>query len=153
MTILNLGCGNAPLTGNDVVNHDRTHFAPHVDVAHDLNSLPWPWPDATFEAILAHSVLEHLDSFYAFFNEAWRILAPGGTIEVVVPRWDHVNVAIDPTHKRGYHIESFDFLDPDTKWGAKASMYSPYRWKLLESRELITGGVKSDIWALLEVRK
>lgn len=151
MTTLNLGCGNTPLAG--AYNHDRTHFAPHVDVAWDLNATPWPWADEQIDTIVAHSVLEHLDSFYAFFDEAWRILTPGGTIEVIVPRWDHVNVAIDPTHKRGYHAESFDFLDPDTKWGAKAGMYSPFRWKLLERRELISGGVKSDIYAKLEVRK
>lgn len=152
MTItLNLGCGNTPIAG--AYNHDRTHFAPYVDAAHDLNCTPWPWADNQINAIIAHSILEHLDSFYGFFDEAWRILRPGGTIEVIVPRYDHVNVAIDPTHKRGYHMESFHFLDPDTKWGAKASMYSDKRWKLLECREIITGGVPSDIFARLEVRK
>lgn len=151
MNILDLGCGNAPIQG--ATNHDRTHFAPYVDVAHDLNRLPWPWPDASFNLIFAHSVLEHLDDFYAFFNECWRILRVGGQIEVIVPRYDHINVAIDPTHKRGYVVESFHFLDPGTAWGARAHMYSPYKWKLLEARELVTGGVASDILARLEVRK
>ena len=151
MTLLNLGCGNAPIQG--ATNHDRTRFASHVDIAHDLNSVPWPWPDGSFDGIVAHSVLEHLESFYAFFDEAWRILRPRGTIEVIVPRWDHVNVAIDPTHKRGYHVESFHFLDPDTRWGAKASMYSDKRWRLLEVREIVTGRAPSDIYARLEVRK
>lgn len=151
MTVLNLACGNSPLS--NATNHDRTLFAAYVDVAHDLSSAPWPWPDASFDTIVAHSILEHLDSFYAFFDEAWRILRPGGSIEVIVPRYDHVNVAIDPTHKRGYAVESFHFLDPDTKWGKKAHMYSERKWRILELTELITGGVASDILARLEVRK
>lgn len=151
MTTLNLGCGNSPIP--DAINHDRTLFAPHVDTAWDLNHTPWPWDDCAFDSIIAHSVLEHLDSFYAFFNEAWRILRPAGTIEVIVPRWDHVNVAIDPTHKRGYVRESFHFLDSDTAWGAKATMYSDRRWKLLACREIVTGGIASDVFAKLEARK
>lgn len=153
MIVLNLGCGNSPLVGKDATNHDRTLFTSYVDVAHDLSTLPWPWPDATFDAIVAHSILEHLDSFYAFFDEAWRILRPDGTIEVIVPRYDHINVAIDPTHKRGYVMESFQFLDPDTKWGAKAHMYSERKWRLLACHEIVTGGVSSDVYAKLEVRK
>lgn len=148
---LNLACGNAPVPG--CVNHDRICFAPHVDIAHDLNVTPWPWQDSEFESITAFSILEHLDSFYTFFDEAWRILAINGTLEVIVPRAGHVNVAIDPTHKRGYVMESFHFLDPTTTWGAKANMYSPYKWQLNETRELITGGIASDIYAKLTVRK
>lgn len=151
MTVLNLGCGNSPRAG--AYNHDRTHFAPYVDEAHDLNVTPWPWADCQINTIIAHSVLEHLDSFYAFFDECWRILKPGGTVEVIVPRYDHINVAIDPTHKRGYHMQSFDFLDPDTAWGAKAGMYTDKRWRLLDCYEIVTGGVPSDIFAKLEVRK
>lgn len=151
MIALNIACGNAPLLG--AINHDRTLFADYVDIAHDLNVLPWPWADNSIEHIQAHNIVEHLNDFYDFFNEAWRILMPRGTIDVIVPRYDHVNVAIDPTHKRGYHVESFHFLDPDTLWGAKAHMYSDRRWRLLELHEIMTGSRPSDIHARLEVRK
>lgn len=151
MIRLNLGCGNKPLP--NCVNHDRTLFAAHVDIAHDLNILPWPWLDNTFDAIIAHSVVEHLDSFYAFFDEVWRILKPNGLIEVIVPRYDHINVAIDPTHKRGYVMESFQFLDPHTYWGAKAAQYTSRYWHLLRVEEMYSGGVASDIIAQLEACK
>jgi len=113
--VLNLGCGTSPAAL--AVNHDRTAFAPYVDVAHDLNVYPWPWPDNTFGLVIAQDVLEHLDSFMAFFDECWRILRPGGRVDVRVPRYDHPNTWIDPTHRRGYHPESFDYLDPATRWG------------------------------------
>jgi hypothetical protein len=52
---LELGCGKAPTLG--YVHHDR---AAHVDVAHDLDVLPWPWPDGAFTEILGLDVFEHL---------------------------------------------------------------------------------------------
>lgn len=130
MTWLNLGCGNTIL--ENAVNHDRFKFAPHVDVAHDLDVLPWPWKDNSFEYIVAVDVLEHLDSFIAFFDECWRILQPGGEIAVRVPRYDCINVHIDPTHKRGYHPDSFDYLDPTTRWGSQYGMYTPHKWRKVE---------------------
>ena len=127
--ILNLGCGNTGISG--AVNHDRFRFAPHVDVAHDLNVVPWPWEDNSFQTIVAIDVLEHLDDFIQFFNECWRILQPGGEIHVRVPRYDFINVHIDPTHRRGYHPESFDYLDPSTRWGGQYGMYTDRKWQVL----------------------
>lgn len=144
--ILNLGCGWKPLSG--AINHDRWCWADYIDVAHDLNLIPWPWRDNSFDRLIANSVVEHLDSFYGFFDEAWRILAPEGRLEVIVPRYDHVNVAIDPTHKRGYHVQSFHFLDPATEWGRKAVMYSTRRWRIVSLEDLGT-----DIRCHLEPRK
>jgi SAM-dependent methyltransferase len=151
MSVLNIACGNTPIEG--AVNHDRTLFAPYVAIAFDLNVLPWPIADDTYDALIAHSIVEHLNSFYDFFNEAHRILRSRGTIDVIVPYYDHINVAIDPTHKRGYVVESFHFLDPDTKWGKKAHMYSDKHWKIIELHEINTFGKPSDIHAKLEVRK
>jgi SAM-dependent methyltransferase len=119
--ILNLGCGGHPL--ELAVNHDLTKHSPLVDVAHDLNVTPWPWPDETFSLVIAHDVLEHLASFIAFFDECWRVLRPGGQVNVRTPRWDSLNAVIDPTHVRCYHPESFDYLDPRTAWGKKYGVY------------------------------
>src|SRR5689334_17361913 len=55
---LELGCGRAPTPG--YVHHDRRKHSPHVDVAHDLDELPWPWPDGSCEEILGLDVFEHL---------------------------------------------------------------------------------------------
>jgi hypothetical protein len=32
--------------------------------------------------------------------EAWRVLAPGGELNIVSPYWRHVSAFTDPTHKR-----------------------------------------------------
>ena len=125
--ILHLGCGNTVMMG--AVNHDLQLYAPHVDVAHDLNVYPWPWPDNHFAVVYAIDLIEHLDSFIGFFDECWRILQPDGKVVVRTPRFNSENTFIDPTHKRGYHPESFDYLDPSTKWGTLYGMYTARKWK------------------------
>lgn len=56
----------------------------------DLNE-PWPWADSSVEAIYAHDVFEHLTGpggvapkIWAM-NEAWRVLQPGGVLDLAVP--------------------------------------------------------------------
>jgi hypothetical protein len=55
---LELGCGTAPTPG--YVHHDRRRHAPHIEVAHDLDVLPWPWADASWTEVLGLDVFEHL---------------------------------------------------------------------------------------------
>lgn len=144
--MLNLGCGNVPLAG--YINHDRWAHSPYVDAVHDLNLRPWPWADSSFECIAAIDVLEHLDDWVCFFDECWRILKEGGQLSVRVPRFDSPNVWLDPTHRRGYMAANFEFLDPDTEWGRKASVYTPYAWRL---QSLVDDG--NNINAILSRRR
>lgn len=143
--ILHLGCGNTVMEG--AVNHDLRIYAPHVDVAHDLNVYPWPWPDNRFVLVYAIDLIEHLDSFIGFFDECWRILRPGGRVAVRTPRYNSENTFIDPTHKRGYHPLSFDYLDPETDWGRKYGMYTARKWRKISVED------GSNIHAVLQVIK
>ena len=51
------------------------------------NALALPFPDATFDRIIAAEVLEHIPADRAAMTELVRVLRPGGTIAVTVPRW------------------------------------------------------------------
>jgi SAM-dependent methyltransferase len=145
MNIL-LGCGGEQRAG--WVHLDRVRHSPHVDVAHDLNIVPWPFDDDAADYIEATDVLEHLDSFYDFFNECWRILKVGGIVQVRVPRFDSANVWRDPTHKRGYHADAFTYLDPQTDLGNRyGRFYSDCPWHLIR---LLDG---DNILAALTPRK
>jgi len=53
--ILNLGAGNKPREG--AINHDLRQHRPEIDVAWDLNDLPWPWEAEQFDFIVARAVL------------------------------------------------------------------------------------------------
>lgn len=105
---LNLGCGSDVRSG--WVNLDSTRGIPGVDVVHDLNDMPLPFADATFESILAQDVLEHLADPVATLRELHRILQPGGRLTVRVPHFTSRNNHVDPTHRTQFAIEWFDFF-------------------------------------------
>ena len=68
-----------------------------ADVICNLNSR-WHFKDNSVGVIKAHHVFEHLkDSIHAF-NEAYRVLAPGGFLLLEVPSTDGRGAWQDPTH-------------------------------------------------------
>lgn len=133
LTKLNLGAGNRLATGPGVVNHDVTIHRPEISVAHNLNDIPWPWPDESFDTIVAWSVLEHLRiNLVESLNECWRILRPDGTMQIKLPLWNVEISYNDPTHYWQFGMGIFDQFDPDTKRGKEYDFYTPYKWKLLQ---------------------
>jgi len=78
----------------------------YPDVVWDLNNLPWPFEDNSFDEIHAYNVLEHLGqqgdykSFFAHFDEMHRILKPGGYIAGISVDFDTVHLWADPGHTR-----------------------------------------------------
>ena len=46
---------------------------------------PWPWPDASFDAVLSVEGIEHLESPFAYLREIHRVLKPGGTLVLTTP--------------------------------------------------------------------
>jgi SAM-dependent methyltransferase len=77
----------------------------------DLNK-DWPFSDDSAGVIRAYHVLEHLDDTIHFFNEAFRVLAPGGFLLIEVPSVSGGGAAAfgDPTHKRYFHPHTFDYF-------------------------------------------
>jgi len=152
---LNLGCGNAPIAG--CVNHDRVKHSDFVDVAWDLVD-QWPFVydtgasygfyparsetliDGTrvlhpilFDSITCKDVLEHIapSMFFHVLNSMWMQLVPNGVANIEVPQWGSENALIDQTHWRGFHINSFDILDPATPLGRKNKFYDNRPWEVV----------------------
>jgi SAM-dependent methyltransferase len=106
---LELGCGTAPTAG--FVHHDKRKHAPHVDVAHDLDVLPWPWADGSCDEILGLDVFEHLHLMpEQWLRECHRVLAVNGILRLRVPIFGSPWHVIDPTHVRGFHPLNFDYF-------------------------------------------
>lgn len=99
---LNLGCGEDKKEG--FVNLDWSPLT-KPDIVHDLNVLPYPFPDHSFEYIEASHVLEHLDRPFAVMREMHRILVPGGELHLKVPHFSR-----GFTHAE--HAHGFDVTFP-----------------------------------------
>jgi hypothetical protein len=87
------------------------------DVVHDLQDIPLPFPDETFDEIHAYEVLEHIGRqgdykfFFAQFADFWRILKPNGHLCGSSPPPNSPWLWGDPSHTRVISRECFIFLD------------------------------------------
>jgi SAM-dependent methyltransferase len=147
---LNLGCGKAILPG--AVNHDIRRHRPGIDVAHDLNVLPWPWENEVFDHIVAQSVLEHLRiTLIESVDECWRLLRTGGTLDVRIPWWESDLAYRDPAHYWRFSLGTLDIFDPDSDYGREYDFYTERKWRFLRRPELSRH--KTAITALMQVCK
>lgn len=80
----------------------------------EAQDTPWPTEDGSVDAIRASHILEHVPAGQAridIFNEAHRVLKPGGVFEVILPLMTGSWHAIaDPTHVSFWCRESFYYF-------------------------------------------
>lgn len=102
------------------VNLDPAHGA--GDLRRRAQDGPWPFADGSVDAVRACHCMEHIPAGEArvfVMNEAWRVLRPGGTFEIVVPLFGAGWGAIaDPTHVSLWVRESFDYFTGAVRAGA-----------------------------------
>lgn len=101
MDRLNLGCSNRHKKG--YVNID---MFPPADVLYDL-SVGIPYPDSSIEHIIADDIIEHLPDKVFTMNELWRVLIPGGEVDIFVPTTDGRGAFQDPSHVSYWNRNSF----------------------------------------------
>lgn len=51
------------------------------------DALALPYPDGSFDSVIASEILEHIPDDVTAIGELARVLRPGGTLAVTVPRW------------------------------------------------------------------
>jgi SAM-dependent methyltransferase len=119
--VLNLGCGRRRVNG--AVNVDVT-VETSPDVVHDLDVRPWPFPDAYFDEVLAHDVVEHLAETIGTLEEIHRVCRLGARVKITVPHFSCSNAFTDPTHRHYFGRFSFDYVTD----GHELSFYSRARF-------------------------
>jgi ubiquinone/menaquinone biosynthesis C-methylase UbiE len=75
--------------------------------------VPLPFKNEEFNEILCQDILEHTD-YVPILRELHRILKPGGKLIIRVPHFTSRNNFIDPTHKKLFSINTFDFFVKDS---------------------------------------
>ncbi len=71
----------------------------------------WVWADSSVDYILARDIIEHLPDKLFTMNEAWRVLKPGGVIDIEVPTTDGNGAFSDPTHTSFWNRRSFLYYE------------------------------------------
>jgi SAM-dependent methyltransferase len=135
--VLMLGCGAKPMIG--AVNHDRVKHSPWVDVAFNLEKMPWIKQHAPlnlllehervfaqvdgFDAVYAYDLVEHIEDVFGFLNEIHALMKPGGILVMRGGAADNPATFIDPTHRHWFTEESMDFVDPERGLGKNYGMF------------------------------
>jgi SAM-dependent methyltransferase len=104
MKILDVGCGANKTPGAIGLDNNPKTAA---DVIHDLGTVPYPFPDNEFDAVVSNHAVEHVPDLMAFIMELYRITKPGGRIKLITPHYTNPDWANDPTHRN--HINSYTF--------------------------------------------
>lgn len=132
---LNVGCGSD--IRNGWVNLDVAKLD-GVDVVHDIEKLPLPFPDYSFDEILCKDVLEHVD-YVKVLRDLHRILKAGGRLTIRVPHFSSRNNFADPTHKKMFSIQTFNFFvknGPYRSWD-KRSYYFDFSFNKISGSKII----------------
>ena len=128
MTELLLGSGNSRAKRIYRTGHEEWEALTTLDIdpnckpdiVWDLNELPLPFEDNTFDEIHSVHCLEHHGgpqgnwrAFFDFFSDIWRILKPNGYFFGIVPALSSRWLWTDPGHVRAISLETLMFLDQD----------------------------------------
>lgn len=133
---VNLGCADSPLP--NFINVDMLDL-PGVDIIHDLETFPWPFPDNSVDLIIASQLVEHINPhkgiFIKFMDEAWRILKDKGQFMIATPYAPSTGYFQDPTHVNPCNELTWSYFDPvDERTGGNLyKNYRPKPWKIVEN--------------------
>ncbi|HEX2894496.1 MAG TPA: methyltransferase domain-containing protein [Marmoricola sp.] len=117
------------------------------------DALALPFADGEFDRVVASEVLEHIHDDVTAIKELIRVLRPGGTMAITVPRWlpEVVNWRLSPDYHnaRGGHIRIYtdhELVDKVTK-GGRPNDGTPGDAMIFEGKDH-THGLHTPYWWL-----
>lgn len=138
---LDLACGQTPIEGFEGVDF----YAPNAKHKVDLFKFPFPWADNSVDELHCSHFVEHLpardveprdllnakdaprfvgkDFLFAFMDECWRVLKPGGKMRVIVPNCTSTRAFQDPTHRRFLTVNTFYYFSKEWREATKLNHY------------------------------
>src|SRR6185436_17018164 len=110
--VVEVGCGPtrryAGSLAIDAIDGDA------VDIVGDALAVVQALPEGCARLVTSAHFLEHVPDTAAMLDAMFRLLAPGGEIEVIVPHFAHPYFHSDPTHRQafGLYTMSYYAVDP-----------------------------------------
>jgi len=125
---LDVGCGENKQSG--CVGMDRRKVT-GVDVVHDAERIPWPFPDRIFDRVILSHVMEHLKPWLVndIMDEMWRVLKAGGQLMIAMPYAGSFGFYQDPTHVKAWNEATATYFDPEHA-SKLYDIYKPKPWKI-----------------------
>lgn len=80
------------------------------DVLHDLETVPLPFADATWDCILGSHVFEHIVHLIPLVNDLYRVLTPGGYLIAVTPYVSSDDAWDSPHHVRAFSENTWHYF-------------------------------------------
>lgn len=133
MIRLDLGSGAHPREGFTPV--DRVRVTPETHVCDLVCGVRWPWADDEVDELSSSHFIEHIpadeieclvkvpsglahynlvrrpkDRLLWFFDEAFRVIKPGGLFHLTWPALKSTDAFRDPTHRRFLPLEFLHYL-------------------------------------------
>lgn len=138
-----LGGGLAPAPG-----HTNIDIIPEADIVWDLNkglpkeALANIWIDKNIlglEGVRCHQVLEHLDTIIPLMNDTYAAMIQGALFEISTPYALSEQCWTDPTHKRGYTKDTFQYFVKNSPFQKEKDEYGITANFELVSCEILDG--------------
>jgi 2-polyprenyl-3-methyl-5-hydroxy-6-metoxy-1,4-benzoquinol methylase len=122
--VLDAGCGAGygsaeladvaeSVTGIDIapeaVQYARAHYTLHNLAFEQASCTQLPFADGAFDLVVAFEVIEHLEKWRDFLQEARRVLAPAGQLIVSTPNRLYYTESRGAQGANPFHVHEFDF--------------------------------------------
>jgi SAM-dependent methyltransferase len=143
MWTLNLGSGrNHSVAGAVTIDISR---AVSPDIVYDLNQVPWPFDENTFDVSHGTDIVEHLEDVVRTMEEIHRIARPGAKVYIATPHFSCSNSYTDPTHRHHLGLFSFDYFTGENQW----DFYTTARFRKISASLVFYPKFKNKlIWRL-----
>jgi SAM-dependent methyltransferase len=124
--VLDAGCGSgygsvelarwaSSAVGADVSGEALRYAREHYPLANlsfvQASCTELPFAEGSFDLIAAFEVIEHLENWRGFLQEARRLVASGGQCIISTPNKDYYGESRGPTGANPYHLHEFSFAE------------------------------------------